>query len=68
MNVAEAVYAYAADMANLEIVGIDCHIGSQLTSVAPFVDALARTAELVDRLGGSRNQTFASRYRRWPRD
>ena len=48
---AEAVYTRAADMAHLEVVGIDCHIGSQLTSVAPFVDALARLLELVDRLG-----------------
>ena len=32
-------YQYAASLPNLEIVGIDCHIGSQLTETKPFVDA-----------------------------
>ncbi len=36
---AEAVYARAAELPNLEIVGVDCHIGSQLTSLPPFLDA-----------------------------
>ncbi|MCW8854518.1 MAG: diaminopimelate decarboxylase [Gammaproteobacteria bacterium] len=45
-----AVFEKAAGMANLEIKGIDCHIGSQLTQVAPFVDALVRVLELVDEL------------------
>ena len=35
---------------NLEVVGVDCHIGSQLTSVSPFVDALARVREYLDRV------------------
>lgn len=47
---AEAVYAKAQQMSNLEIVGIDCHIGSQLTSVSPFVDALKRVLTLIDKL------------------
>ena len=45
-----AVYTRAAAMAHIRLVGIDCHIGSQLTQVAPFVDALKRVLELVDEL------------------
>lgn len=45
-----AEYRRARTMANVEIVGIDCHIGSQLTSVAPFVDALKRVKPLVEEL------------------
>lgn len=47
---AESVYLRAQKMANIEIIGVDCHIGSQLTSVTPFVDALKRVLDLVDRL------------------
>ncbi|EIK54790.1 diaminopimelate decarboxylase [Stutzerimonas stutzeri TS44] len=47
---AEAVYARAAELANLQVVGVDCHIGSQLTSLPPFLDALDRLLALVDRL------------------
>lgn len=47
---AEAVYLHAAGLPNLEVAGIDCHIGSQITEVAPFVDALDRVLVLVDRL------------------
>ena len=47
---AEAVYARAAELPNLEIIGVDCHIGSQLTSLAPFLDALDRLLVLIDRL------------------
>ncbi len=47
---AEAVYQQAAQMPNLNVVGIDCHIGSQLTSVTPFVDALKRVLILIDNL------------------
>ena len=49
---AEGVYQRAAGMANLRVVGIDCHIGSQLTETAPFLDALERVLLLVDRLAG----------------
>ena len=45
-----AVYARAAASPHLEVVGVDCHIGSQLTRVAPFVDALERVLALVRRL------------------
>ncbi|SDF54985.1 diaminopimelate decarboxylase [Phytopseudomonas seleniipraecipitans] len=47
---AEAVYARAAALPNLNVVGVDCHIGSQLTSLPPFLDALDRLLALVDRL------------------
>lgn len=48
---AEDVYIRAAQLPNLEIVGVDCHIGSQLTTLEPFIDALERLLDLVDRLG-----------------
>ncbi len=47
---AEAVYRRAAQLPNLEIIGVDCHIGSQLTQLAPFLDALERLLGLIDRL------------------
>lgn len=50
IDVAERVYARAAELANLEVVGVDCHIGSQLTQLEPFLDALERLLALVDRL------------------
>ena len=43
-------YRRAAQMANIKIVGIDCHIGSQLTETTPFLDALDRVLALVDQL------------------
>ncbi|VVN95471.1 diaminopimelate decarboxylase [Pseudomonas fluorescens] len=48
---AEDVYIRAAQLPNLEVVGVDCHIGSQLTTLPPFIDALDRLLGLVDRLG-----------------
>ena len=48
---AEDVYIRAAQLPNLDVIGVDCHIGSQLTTLAPFVDALDRLLDLVDRLG-----------------
>ena len=45
------VYRRAASLDALSVEGIDCHIGSQLTGVAPYRDAVARLVELVDRLG-----------------
>lgn len=47
---APAVYRRAAELASLSIVGVDCHIGSQLTEVDPFLDALDRVLQLVDNL------------------
>lgn len=43
-------YKRAADMDGLEVIGVNCHIGSQLTSVSPFVDAIARLRNLLDQL------------------
>jgi len=43
-------YEWAAGRRHIEVVGVDCHIGSQLTDVAPFVDAAGRVRRLVDRL------------------
>ena len=47
---AEAVYLKAASMSNLKVVGIDCHIGSQLLTLTPFMDALQRLLALAERL------------------
>jgi diaminopimelate decarboxylase len=46
-------YRRAAQMPNIQIIGIDCHIGSQLTDSRPFLDALNRILELVGALKGS---------------
>ncbi|MGO1281790.1 MAG: diaminopimelate decarboxylase [Psychrobacter sp.] len=47
---AVAVYEQAATLSHIDIVGIDCHIGSQLTEVEPFVAALDKVIELVHSL------------------
>ena len=43
-------YKKALSLSHIEVVGVDCHIGSQLTSVTPFVDALAKVREYLDRV------------------
>jgi len=43
-------YEWAARRRNIEVVGVDCHIGSQLTDLSPFLDAAGRVRRLVDRL------------------
>jgi diaminopimelate decarboxylase len=45
-----SLYQAAAKMPNIEIHGVDCHIGSQLTELSPFLDALDRVLALVDQL------------------
>lgn len=40
-------YQYAASLAGLQIVGIDCHIGSQITETTPYLDAMDRVLDLV---------------------
>ncbi|CAA0118173.1 diaminopimelate decarboxylase [Zhongshania aliphaticivorans] len=45
---APEVYRRAASLPNIEIKGVDCHIGSQLIDTSPFLDALARVLSLVD--------------------
>jgi len=49
---AERLYARAAAMPGIELVGIGCHIGSQLTRAAPFAEAAGRIAALAERLAG----------------
>jgi len=50
MREARAAYHVAQKLSYLRIVGVDCHIGSQLTELAPFADALERVLALVDQL------------------
>lgn len=45
-----AAYQKAKTLPGIEIVGVDCHIGSQLTSMTPFLDALDRLLALIDQL------------------
>jgi diaminopimelate decarboxylase len=45
-----ALYRRAAALPNIEVAGIDCHIGSQLLDPAPFVEALERILALIDQL------------------
>ncbi|MBU2548415.1 MAG: diaminopimelate decarboxylase [Proteobacteria bacterium] len=54
-----AEYRRAMSLPGLEVVGIDCHIGSQLTEVGPFVDAVGRLKDLLDAL---RTEGMAIRY------
>ena len=44
------LYQRAAELPQIEVIGLDCHIGSQLTEVSPFLDALRRLLGLVDEL------------------
>ena len=44
------LYRRAASLPNVEVVGIDCHIGSQLTELEPFLEAMDRLLALIDRL------------------
>lgn len=45
---APAAYAQAAAMDNIKVIGVDCHIGSQLTSIEPYLDAMDRLFVLID--------------------
>ncbi len=47
---APAVYKFASSLPNLAVHGIDCHIGSQLTDIEPFIDATDRLLALIDQL------------------
>jgi diaminopimelate decarboxylase len=49
---APEVYAQAERLRHLKVVGIDCHIGSQLTDLMPFKDAVTRVLSLAERLRG----------------
>ena len=50
MEQAFETYQRAARLPNVEIAGVACHIGSQITSTNPFTDAVSRVADLVSRL------------------
>ena len=45
---AVAAYRHAASLPGLQVVGIDCHIGSQITQIEPYLDALDRLLDLVE--------------------
>lgn len=45
-----AVYRQALQLSNVEIVGVSCHIGSQLTQVSPFIDTVAKLKNFLARL------------------
>jgi len=47
------LYQYARDSDALNVLGIDCHIGSQITQLAPFQEALAKLLELIDTLNAN---------------
>jgi len=52
IDISEAVeqYSVAASLKGLDVTGVSCHIGSQLTQVSPFVDALRKLKKLIERL------------------
>lgn len=47
---AESTYALAASLPGLHVKGLDCHIGSQIATLAPMVEAMEKMVDLVDRL------------------
>lgn len=49
-DIARQSYRRAAELPNLDVIGIDCHIGSQLTDSTPLIDALDQLLALVDQL------------------
>ncbi len=51
-DAARAVYRRAAALPGIQVVGIDCHIGSQITTTAPYLDALDRLLDLVEQVEG----------------
>ena len=50
IELAEAVYVQASKMAGITLKGVDCHIGSQLTELSPFLEATDKLLALIDRL------------------
>ncbi len=59
VNRALIAYRLASQLPNLEIIGIDCHLGSQLVDVEPFIEALKKLKKLVENL---RNEGMEIRY------
>jgi len=54
-EVAVSTYQRAASLPGIEVVGIDCHIGSQITDTAPYLDALDRVLDLVEAIEAKGN-------------
>ncbi|MGO1767802.1 diaminopimelate decarboxylase [Advenella sp. S44] len=52
IEIAAQVYQRAAVLPGIRIVGVDCHIGSQITQIEPYLDALERLLNLLDTLAG----------------
>lgn len=50
INLAPEIYQRATQMSHISVVGVDCHIGSQITQIRPFIDAMDRLLALVDQL------------------
>jgi diaminopimelate decarboxylase len=50
INAAFAVYQHAAALPHIKVIGVDCHIGSQLTTIEPYLDAIDRLLVLIDKL------------------
>src|SRR5690606_4560551 len=48
-----SAYQRASKLLHIAVVGLDCHIGSQLTTLSPFIDALQRLLVLIDALEAS---------------
>jgi diaminopimelate decarboxylase len=59
LDISESMYVQAREMSNLEVVGVGCHIGSQLTDISPFLHTLKRMKLLIERL---RKQNIGIRY------
>src|SRR3546814_368894 len=53
IETALGVYQTAAQLDSLNIVGLDCHIGSQITEVDPYLDALEKLLDLIDTLANA---------------
>jgi diaminopimelate decarboxylase len=50
MEQAAQVYQAAAEMANIKVMGVSCHIGSQLTTVAPFIESMHKVIDFIKKL------------------
>lgn len=53
MEEAEMIFARAHSLSHIKVKGVDCHIGSQLTEIQPFLDAMDRMLALIDRLSAN---------------
>lgn len=45
---APSIYSHASRLPHIDVAGLDCHIGSQLTEIEPFIDAVERVLQLAD--------------------